>query len=229
MLDVAVLRNVVPGTVGMKSWTAIGLLSAAVALLALRREPGHGRARRARAAAAFTLLLGLAVLGEYVLGRDLGFDELLFDDAAGHAANIAYPGRFAPTTAVCFALTGLALLTLDAAPRRGWRIAELAMVPVAGMGAMTVVGCLYEIPVFYGPASAAKMALNTGVCFPALAAATVLARPRGRLVMLARTIPAASCCAGCCRWRSWWRCCWAGRSCAPVTPGCSATASARGG
>ena len=61
------------------------------------------------------------------------------------------------------------------------------MIPVAAMGAMTLVGYLYAIPVFYGPASAAKMALNTGVCFLALAGAIVLARPRGRLLVLATT------------------------------------------
>ena len=186
MLDVAVLRNVVPGTVGMKSWTAIGLLSAGAALL-LTTAPARERTTPARAAAAFTLLLGLAVLAEYILGWDLGIDELLFRDAAGHAANIAYPGRFAPTTALCFALVGLGLLTLDVASWRGWRIAEVAMVPVAAIGAMTLVGYLYAIPVFYGPASAAKMALNTGVCFLALAGAVVLARPRGRLLVLATT------------------------------------------
>jgi diguanylate cyclase (GGDEF)-like protein len=186
-LDVTVLRNVVPGTVAMKSWTALGLLSAATALLLSLEMPSRHATRLARAAAAFPLLLGLAVLGEYLLGWSLGIDELLFHDAAGHAAHIAYPGRFAPTTAVCFVLIGAALLALDAAPRRGWRLAELAMIPVAAMGAMTLVGYLYAIPVFYGPASAAKMALNSGVCFLAMAAAIVLARPHGRLVRLAGT------------------------------------------
>jgi diguanylate cyclase (GGDEF)-like protein len=186
-LDVAVLRNVVPGTVAMKPWTALGLLSAATALRLLLEGPSPRARRAARAAAAFPLLLGAAVLSEYVLGWDLGIDELLFVDAAGHAAHIAYPGRFAPTTALCFVLIGFGLLALDAAPRRGWRIAELAMIPVAGMGAMTLVGYLYAIPVFYGPASAAKMALNTGVCFLAMAAAIVLARPHGHLVRLAGT------------------------------------------
>ena len=187
VLDVAVLRNVVPGTVGMKSSTALGLLGSATALLALTGGPSRARTAYARGAATFTLLLGLAVLCEYVFGRQLGIDELLFRDAAGHAAGIAYPGRFAPTTAICFVLIGVALLALDVAPRHGWRAAELAVVPVAAMGAMTLVGYLYAIPVFYGPASAAKMALNTGVCFLALAAAIVLARPPGRLVALAST------------------------------------------
>jgi diguanylate cyclase (GGDEF)-like protein len=184
---VVALRNVVPGTVGMKAWTAIGLLSAAISLLALTRRPARAGALVARGGAAFVALLGLAVLAEYVLRVNLAIDELLFYDASGHAAQIAFPGRFAPTTATCFVLLGCALLTIDVAPRRGWRIAELLTIPVAAIGAMTLVGYLYAIPVFYGPSAAAKMALNTGICFLALSGAVTLARPRGRLVALATT------------------------------------------
>jgi diguanylate cyclase (GGDEF)-like protein len=187
MLDVERLRNIVPGTVGMKSLTAVGLIAAAVALLALIDPATARRTLLARLAAGFTAALGLAVLGEYLLGWSLGIDELLFSDDPGRAAAVAYPGRFAPTTAAGFVLAGLALATLDARPWRAWRISELAAIPLACMGVLTIVGYLYAIPAFYGPASAAKMALNTGVCFVALSAGILLARPRNRLVALATT------------------------------------------
>ncbi len=69
-------------------------------------------------------MLGSLVLSEYVFGWRLGIDELLFVDHAGRAAGIAYPGRFAPTTAINLMLAGAALLALERRPRHGWRPAE---------------------------------------------------------------------------------------------------------
>lgn len=183
------LRNLVPGTVGMKWQTACGLGSAAVALLlVLEPDPDRpGRRRAGMACATVAPVLGLAVLGEYVVGLRLGIDELFWKDSAGRALGIADPGRLAPTTAVCLVLTGLALLSIDRAASRTWRLAELLVLPVAVLGTMTVIGYLYEIPAFYGPSSAAKMAFGTGASFLALAAAVLLSRPRGRLVTLTTT------------------------------------------
>ena len=58
-------------------------------------------------------VLGALVLGEYVFGWSLGIDEWPFIDHDGRAAGVAFPGRCAPTTAVCFVLLTAALLTLD--------------------------------------------------------------------------------------------------------------------
>lgn len=183
----APLRNLVPGTVGMKWQTAVGLLLAATALYLLIEPVGRGHRVAARGCATATLVFGLAVLGEYVFGWRLGVDELLFRDASARALGSAHPGRVAPMTAICLVLTGTALLTLDLPPRGRWRVAELAIAPVAVIGVLTVIGYLYAIPSFYGPASAAKMALGAGACFLLLAAGILIARPRGRLVTLATT------------------------------------------
>lgn len=181
------LKNIVPGTVAMKSLTAVGLSASAFALLLRLGEPPRRRRLAAVACAAFVVLLGGVVLAEYLLGWDAGIDEALFTDHAGRALGIAYPGRFAPTTAASFVLMGAALLSIDVTFSHRWRPAEVLVLPVALMSGMTIVGYLYSIPSFYGPASAAKMALNTGACFFALALGIVLARPRGRIVVLAST------------------------------------------
>ena len=187
-LDVALLRSVVPGAVGMKALTALGLLSTAAALLVLQDVAASSRRRAVGLSLAlFPGGLGLLVLGEHVLGLNIGIDELLFVDRDGRANGVPAPGRFAPTTGVCFLLMTSALLLLDSSPRRGWRPAEVAALPVAVVAGMAILGYAYSLPTFYGPASAAKMAINTAGCFVALAVAIVLARPRGRLIRLATT------------------------------------------
>ncbi len=181
------LRSIVPGSVEMKALTAIGLLCAALSLLpALSEAPRRGRRWAHVGLASVTLVLGLVVLAEYALDWNAGIDELLFVDAAG-ATGIAHPGRFAPTTAANFVLIGAALLAIDARPRRGWRPAELLVLPAILVACMSLIGYTYGIPAFYGPASAAKMALHTAVCFLALGAGIALARPHGHLLRLATT------------------------------------------
>lgn len=188
MLGDAALRNIAPGTVQMKALTAVGLLCASGSLCAALHATPVGAARWIhRALALATLVLGALVLGEYVFGWNLGIDELLFVDRAGRARHIAYPGRFAPTTAIDFVFTGAALLAIERRPRWGWRPAEALVLPVVLVACMSIIGYTYGIPAFYGPASAAKMALNTAGCFLALGVAIVLARPHGHVLRLATT------------------------------------------
>ena len=188
LLDVRELRTVIPGAVGMKAQTAVLLACGGLALVLL--APGDASAWRTRWARLFATVpaaVGLAVLGEYVFGWNLGIDEWPFADTDGRAADIKYPGRFAPTTGVCFVLLTAALLTLDAGRSWRWRPFELCAVPLAVVSAMSLIGYAYSIPEFYGPASAAKMAVHTAACFILLAGGILLARPHGRLLALATT------------------------------------------
>jgi len=172
--NVAVVRSVVPGTVGMKASTALMFVLCGAALLLV---PHAGRRRRVgRACACACVAIALIFLSEYALGWKLGVDELPFRDAAGYAAHAAYPGRPATTTLVCFVLAGVALCMLYS----WWRMEEALMLPVLAVASMCLIGYAYSIPAFYGPASAAKMALNTGVVFLLLAAGIMFAVPYGR-------------------------------------------------
>lgn len=188
VLDVTALKNVIPGTVVMKASTASALVSVGASLLLLRDPTVHGWRRAIGiSCAVFPLAMGLAFLSEFVLGLNLRIDEFPFRDAVGRAQRVPFPGRLAPTTAVNFVLVGLGLLLFDRPPRRGWRPAEVLAVPVALVASMSLIGYIYSIPAFYGPGSATKMAVNTAVCFLALATGLLLARPHGRLMALVTT------------------------------------------
>ena len=187
MLDIATVRSIFPGAVGMKAQTAIGLGAGALAMVLLS-APTLGRRRTlGLVLASVPGSLGVAVLSEYVLGISLGIDELPFTDHDGRAAGIAYPGRFAPTTGVCFVLLSGALLTLDRGADWRWRPPELFALPMGIVACMSLIGYAYSIPAFYGPASAAKMAVHTALCLVALTVALLIARPRGRFLELATT------------------------------------------
>jgi diguanylate cyclase (GGDEF)-like protein len=188
VLDVAAVRSVIPGAVAMKPHTAAALGLGAVAMLLLG-PPARGRRRWVGLTlASIPGLLALAVLSEYVFGIRLGIDEIPFIDHDGRAAGIAFPGRFAPTTGVCFLLLTGALLSLDRGTSWRWRPSELFAIPMGIVALMSLIGYAYAIPAFYGPVPVTKMAVNTSVCFVALATALLIARPRGRFFKLADTM-----------------------------------------
>ena len=179
--NVAAVRALIPGTVAMKASTALMFVLCGLALLL---TPAKGNRRWIGwSCSAVCIVIAAAFLSEYVFGWKLGIDEFPFRDAAGRADKIAYPGRPAPTTLVCFVLTGVALLVRHTR----WRIEEVLMAPVAAIAALCLAGYAYSIPAFYGPASAAKMALNTGIAFLLIAFGVVFAQEDGRLKRLLST------------------------------------------
>jgi diguanylate cyclase (GGDEF)-like protein len=184
--NIEAVRAVVPGTVGMKASTALMFMLCGSALLLVQGNDNMRNIGRICAAAA--IAIALAFLLEYLMGWKLGIDELPFRDTAARATRLSDPGRPAPTTLFCFVLLGIALFTMHSR----WRVEDALMVPVLAVASMCVVGYAYTIPAFYGPASAAKMALNTGLAFLVLAAGVMFAAPHGRSRrILATTNPGA--------------------------------------
>jgi PAS domain S-box-containing protein len=182
-LDVEVLRSIAPGTVSMKAPTAVLFLLSSGALALMAGRPSGRRRWLARGLAVLVIAIAAAFLAEYVFHVSLGIDERPFRDEVSRLQGAAYPGRPSPLAMVSFVLVAVALMTLDT--RR--RLAELLVVPVVMIAATSLIGYLYSIPAFYGPASATKMAINTAALFLALSVAIVLARPRGALQRLLTT------------------------------------------
>ncbi|MCW2957530.1 MAG: domain S-box protein, partial [Solirubrobacterales bacterium] len=186
-LGVDALKNVIPGTVGMKATTALGVLLAALGVELVADPARLRRMLVGRLCGAATATIGLAVGSQYLLSVDLGIDELLVHDAVGRALGVTHPGRLAPTTAACLLLIGAAIVLLGRSAEAGRRTAEVLVLPAGAIASLSTIGYLYAIPAFYGPASAAKMALATSTCFLLLVAAVLLARPHGRLLALMST------------------------------------------
>lgn len=110
LANVPAFKSVFPDAVEMKVNTALGLIGAGVALWMLHEpKPPFGR-RAGQSIALLVLLLGLATLGQYVFGWQLGIDELLFADSAGRF-NL-FRGRMSPYSAASFASIGAAILLL---------------------------------------------------------------------------------------------------------------------
>jgi PAS domain S-box-containing protein len=174
MTGLALLKSVVPGLVEMKANTALGFICCGFALWLLVRHPE--RRTLIRVLIALAILIGTLTSIEYLLGRNLGIDQLMFREPAGAVGTLS-PGRMAPTSAVCFVLIGLALLLSDRPAGRIAHASEL-LAGIAGfLAVQTLLGYVFGLTFEFEFERYTQMALHTAAAFVALALGALLARP----------------------------------------------------
>ena len=135
--DIAALKSVFPGLVTMKANTALGMVlcGGALALLS-RKQVGTPTRFWTTGMAMVVIALATLTLSEDLFDWNLGIDQWLFHDEV-HPVHASSPGRFSPSTAFSFILTGCALLVTAQSMRSRWRLPVLAAL---GASLMTIGG-----------------------------------------------------------------------------------------
>ncbi|HEY1276244.1 MAG TPA: response regulator [Thermoleophilaceae bacterium] len=176
-LDLPRLRAMLAGHVAMNPTTALTFMLAAGSLWCLSGTLRVQPAVRwtARVAASLVVLVGAVTIAGYVVGDNLGLDQLLFGARLG--AN-----RIAPNTGLNFLFLGIALLLLDWQPRPGVWPAQLVLLVPITISATSLLGYVYGVGALYGVARYIPMALPTAIAFLALSIGTLWARPQRGLV-----------------------------------------------
>ncbi len=170
LVDSDLLKSVVPRAVAMKPNTAVAFLLLGTGLaLAGRSTPGD-RSRWVGLA----LMLSAATIGmltgiEYLTGRDLGIDQLLFRGSAPDPGGA--PGRMAPLTAVCFVLLGVAAAL--AARGRARRVVLVLATMAAFVSALNIFGVAFSAATPSFLAGYSAMAIHTAISMCILAVGIV--------------------------------------------------------
>jgi PAS domain S-box-containing protein len=153
----------------MKSNSALCLilLGAALALGGRGRPLGRVLAGAAGALAVLTL-------SQLIFGIELGIDQLLAVDRSGLDAG--HPNRMSPNAALSFALLGGALL-LSSGRRRAVLVSQLLSALAAGLGALALIGYLYDASFLYQPTSLVRFSAYTAAGVLLVALGTVVLRP----------------------------------------------------
>ena len=181
LLDIEVLRSVIPGQVAMNPATAAGLLLAGASLWLLGAEQRDPRSRQlGRLLGGLAAVLGLLKLAAHFSGLDLGDDQVFFQDRLDDMG--LYLDGAAPNTAVSLLLSGLALVWIDTGTRRGVRPAQLLMLTVALIALLALVGHAYRLLSLQSVGPDILMALNNALAFSLLSLGVLLARPRRGLM-----------------------------------------------
>ena len=163
----------------MKVNTALCFVGAGISLRLLAHTRSSLKARIVNGWTIAITITALLTICQYVLGWNLGIDELLFSDRV--ASDTSHPGRMGINTAVNFGLTGAALWLLNRQDRKLPRpqqrvrvdtiaLAQSLALVVGAIALQAVVGYAYNVRVFYQFSSlTTSMALHTAVGFVVLA------------------------------------------------------------
>jgi PAS domain S-box-containing protein len=199
LLDISVLKSILPGLATMKANTALAFMLGGLSLwLAHPRTENQRIELIAKGCAAFTVLLGLLTLVEYVSGWDLGIDQLLFKDTL--TPENLYPGRMSPVTALNFCLLGFSLCLLDRHQYR-WPVEGFSIIAIL-ISMLALSGYAYGVSSLYHFLPYSPTAIHTALTFSILGLGILLARPeRGMMklfssdtlggVLARRLVPAA--------------------------------------
>jgi two-component system cell cycle sensor histidine kinase/response regulator CckA len=207
VMGLDVLKSIVPGMVAMNPATAIVFILAGASLaIWLRASPGLPRQNRSRVIAARFLAMIVATVGliklvGYLVGFDVGIDQILFSSQLslnGHP----HPNRLAPNTALSFLLLGIVLAGLDANQGRVRFWVQLFIVVLSVNSLLSLLGYAYGVQTLYSFRGFSPMALVTGICFLMMCAGlflsqtdagllAILAGKGGSSSILRRLLPAA--------------------------------------
>ena len=174
LFDFPLLKGPLPGLVQMKANSAVGFLATGVALLLTISQPSAGGRRAARLLAGLAIAIGTLTLAEFLLGRNLGLDELLFRDA--RAAHIFAPGRMAPQAAVNFISLGFALLLLSTARAKS-RLVETLIGASFVIALFAVIGYAFGVSELNGIPGFSPIAFTTALTFLVLCVGIAVASP----------------------------------------------------
>lgn len=180
--NIAILKSFFPGMVVMKANTALAFSLAGISLwLFNSSSPQTDRYTRyvRQVTAMLVFLLGSLTFAEYMMGLDLGIDELVFQEMPG-APETFTPGRMAPVTAFNFSLIGASLLFMSLRTEDCHRLGQWLVLPSIFTSWLAVLGFLFGVEPLYDITpimSLASIAPNTSLTFILLCTAMLFTQP----------------------------------------------------
>jgi PAS domain S-box-containing protein len=199
LFDISALKSILPRLATMQANTALAFVLSGISLwLVSAKRENEWIDLIAKVCAVLTILIGLLTLCEYVFSRDLGIDQLLFQDTL--TPDNAYPGRMSPVTALNFSILGFALFLLDRHQYR-WPV-EVFSITALLISVLVLMGYVYGIVSLYQFFPYASIAIHTTLAFSILSVGILFARPEQGLmkifssdnigsIMVRRLVPAA--------------------------------------
>lgn len=164
IFDLPLLKRVMPNLPEMKVNTAVAFLILSAGLFFVSKfQPGDTRRNMPIVFGGLVSLIGLVTLGEYLVGSDVGIDNLIIP-ASATPEGIQYPGRMSPHSAFNFVILGISLALLGGGQRRQ-KVSEFLAILLSVTTFASVMGYLYGAEELYSDAQVTAMALHSAVLF----------------------------------------------------------------
>jgi len=170
IFNITPLKNIIPDAATMKFNTALCFFLAGISLWLLKNEEGGANVKHTgQIFAGLVVFIGMATIGEYLFGWNLGIDQLVIKDLATLPSN--FPGRMSGITAVGFALSGIALLLIENNTSQYFSVSMIIL------SLLAVIGYLFDYQALYQLSGYGTVALHTAITFLILSVAVFFARP----------------------------------------------------
>ncbi|HQV33313.1 MAG TPA: PAS domain S-box protein, partial [Calditrichia bacterium] len=165
------LLSIIPNGPTMKFNTALMFFLSGAALLFVGKTGSGSRLARLFLAGA-VVLLGILVLSQYGFGFPAVLDDLFIKDPYPGQ----FPGRPSPATALCFVLTGLAIMARERQGKWMAVVGETLLVILSAIAFLAISSYILEISHQFKIFFILTMAIHTSILFALLALALGLAQ-----------------------------------------------------
>lgn len=164
LANIELLKSVYPNFVSMKFNTALCFMLIGAALSIELKNNLKKYSFFSKLLGGLAAFLGLISFVQ-LFGYNFAIDEFFMRDTTAYIKGEENPGRMSPLTAICFLLSGLALLLIKQASKKSVKIYQLLLHAVTLIGTVAVLGYLFSIPKLYNFSTANAMALHTSILF----------------------------------------------------------------
>ncbi len=182
IFDIVVFKSVRPDYVSMKANTAMGFIFGGMALWSLAKQnEGRWFLLYSRIFSSLLLFLVIITLVQYVLGMDVGIDNILFADDP-HAPGTYTPGRMAYETSIAFIITGVSLILAGRDKISCVVVSQISAFFIFIAGVLPLSGYVFGAEAFYGYGDYTHVALHTAVAFMIFSLGIMTIKPRSGLL-----------------------------------------------
>ncbi|GEM_PF-1298579 len=158
------LVQINPAFAPMQYNTALGFLFCGLGLIAV----SYRKMKAVSTLGGIACVLGVATLIQYIWDVDFGIDEFFIEPV--FITKTSHPGRMAPMTAICFALSGLSFLFVN----KKRPLAVSLAICVLIFAVMALIGYITQQEGLYGWGNLTRMAIHTASGFVVLAIGMVI-------------------------------------------------------
>jgi PAS domain S-box-containing protein len=173
ILNIEILKSIIPGYVTMKFNTAICFILCSVALWFLIGNNSNGNTIIIKALMLVVVLLGGSALFQDVLQLELAIDQFFFKDYEAIKQGHPAPGRMAASTSLSFILIGVSVFCLLAVNNTRKQVGQWLLHFTTFLALTSLIGYLFQLPVLYKPVFFTSMAVHTAIGLAALSIAFV--------------------------------------------------------
>ncbi|MBS1529667.1 MAG: PAS domain S-box protein, partial [Bacteroidetes bacterium] len=177
VLNVPVLRQVVPGFVEMVFNMALCFVLFGVALLTTQYRSGKYRPGIYFILSGIGTGFGVVTLLEFLFHFNAGIDQLFVRDMQKISADHLYAGRMAYNSAICLTLLGAGFLLITSKRRMSMLIGQYCFHAVSIITSIALIGYLYGVSLFHSLLYLSSMATHTAVLFLLLSVGASLLNP----------------------------------------------------